>query len=557
MTLTKTTGSLAVASAIALSSANAWAIPVIPGAVGFGIETPAGRGGKVYKVTTLAASGTGSLRACVDATGPRVCVFEISGVIPLTSNLTVKNPYLTIAGQTAPSPGIMIRGAGLVILTHDVLVQHIRVRPGDDPNGPAGTNRDALSIANPSSVPYNVVIDHCSFGWSVDEMISTWYEVGDITFRHILAAEALDDSIHIDEGSSTTDLHGFGPLFGAATGGVAVYGSLLAHMRARQPMSIIAELVFVNNVVYDRLQEFSHLHNRNGIRTDSSFVGNVYIEGPALANWAASSTPIRLSNEFTLASKLHVADNLWSQKAVTDPWELVKNQSGQSRAAVEAKTPPTWVDGLTAKPTANDQALEWVLAHAGARPADRDSVEKRIVADVVNKTGTVINCVAADGSARCSKNAGGWPKYEQNSRTLALPQNPDADDDGDGYTNLEEWLHELASEVEGGTGNGGSGGSSGTAGDGGSAGTSGNGGSAGGGNGGATAGGGGSSAGSSSGGASNGSAGAAATSNADDTTDVNGSCGCRLEATSGRSAPGVLAALAALLLLRLRRRRQS
>ena len=87
------------------------------------MSTPAGRGGKVYKVTNLGASGTGSLKACVDGTGPRVCIFEVSGTIRLTSDLVIRNHKITIAGQTAPSPGIMIRGAGLRIQANDVLVR--------------------------------------------------------------------------------------------------------------------------------------------------------------------------------------------------------------------------------------------------------------------------------------------------------------------------------------------------------------------------------------------------------------------------------------------------
>src|SRR6187402_352545 len=101
----------------------------------------------------------GSLKACVDGTTPRTCVFEVSGVIRLTSDLTFRNSFITIAGQTAPSPGIMIRGAGLKIQASDVLIQHIRVRPGDDPNGPDPDNRDALKIEGNSTKPVkNIVI---------------------------------------------------------------------------------------------------------------------------------------------------------------------------------------------------------------------------------------------------------------------------------------------------------------------------------------------------------------------------------------------------------------
>lgn len=527
------------ALALVVASGSASAVPVIPGAAGFGMETPAGRGGEIYRVTNLNASGEGSLKACVDASGPRICVFETSGVIQTNKNLVVKNPFLTIAGQTAPSPGIMVRGAGLIVMTHDVLVQHIRVRPGDDPDGPTGTNRDALSIANSAEPPYNVVIDHCSFAWSTDEMISTWYEVGDVTIRHVLAAEALDDSIHVDEGvtDGTTDTHGFGPLFGPSAGRLAFYGSLLAHNRGRQPMSITAELVWVNNVAYDRSQAFTSLHNREGIPSKNSFVGNVYLEGLSIFSWAEGSSPIQLTNELTESeSRVHVADNVWSeQPGSTDPWAMVSNKSGQSLSVLKADSPPTWVEGLVARPTANDEALDWVLAAAGARPADRDSVELRIVKDVQDGTGEAINCVEDDGSERCSKNAGGWPVYEVNTQAFEAPDDPNGDEDDDGYTNLEEKLHELANAVEGNAGSGGLG----AAGGGGSGNTGNSGNSAG-----ASAGNGGS------GGAHvGGSSGALATPSAGDDAG-----GCTVSHT-GRMSSAILFGLAALAgLARLRRR---
>jgi hypothetical protein len=105
----------------AVASMSAGAISVIPDVSSHGIATPAGRGGTVHRVTNLAADGAGSLKACVDASGPRVCVFEVSGTIRLPDDLTLRNPFLTIAGQTAPSPGITLRGAGILVKTSNVL----------------------------------------------------------------------------------------------------------------------------------------------------------------------------------------------------------------------------------------------------------------------------------------------------------------------------------------------------------------------------------------------------------------------------------------------------
>ena len=165
ISMKKRVGRIAAAVALACGMAPlANAVPVLPGAIGHGISTPAGRGGAVIRVTNLEATGTGSLKACVDASGPRVCVFEVSGTITLPDDLTIRNRYLTIAGQTAPSPGITLRGAGLLVKASDVLVQHIRVRPGDATSGEPPSNRDGLKIEAPETAPIaNIVIDHCTF----------------------------------------------------------------------------------------------------------------------------------------------------------------------------------------------------------------------------------------------------------------------------------------------------------------------------------------------------------------------------------------------------------
>jgi hypothetical protein len=166
------------------------AVPVIPEASGFGINTPAGRGGKVYKVTSLADSDApGTLRYAINQTGPRVVLFEVSGTIRVDGLIEIANPYITIAGQTAPSPGIFLRGAVLNVGTHDVLIQHLRIAPGDDPHGVESENRDCLSIAHATVMPTNIVIDHCTLTWSVDEAFSTWYPVERITFRNLLVAD--------------------------------------------------------------------------------------------------------------------------------------------------------------------------------------------------------------------------------------------------------------------------------------------------------------------------------------------------------------------------------
>ena len=176
-------------------------IPAFPGAAGFGSTTPGGSGRhlkpaktSLIRVTTLKNAGPGSLRACIEYPAPRVCVFEIAGEIMLAAPLQIRRPYITVSGQTAPEPGITVSGAGIEIHTHDVVVQHLAVRPGDRIPGPAPENRDGVSVRGKS---FNVLLDHLSVSWALDENISTSQEgVYDDTFSHSIIAEGLDRSIH-------------------------------------------------------------------------------------------------------------------------------------------------------------------------------------------------------------------------------------------------------------------------------------------------------------------------------------------------------------------------
>lgn len=156
-------------------------LPAFPGAEGFGATTPGGRGGRVVEVSTLDDDGPGSLRSVIDLEGARTVVFRVGGTIELSSPLQIKHPFITIAGQTAPGGGITLRNgpqnlyAPLQIKTHDVVLRYIRSRPGPSGVPPAeqdGTNVDALTIADLQSDVHHVVVDHCSFSWSVDEVVT-------------------------------------------------------------------------------------------------------------------------------------------------------------------------------------------------------------------------------------------------------------------------------------------------------------------------------------------------------------------------------------------------
>lgn len=429
----------AIASVVGATPFTADAVPVIPQGAGFGMDTPAGRGGVVYRVTNLNASGPGSLRACVAASGPRVCVFEVSGVIRLTEDLHIWNPRITIAGQTAPAPGIMIRGAALNINTSDVLVQHIAIRPGDDLVGPEMRNRDALKIESSTPIS-NIVIDHCSFTWALDETVALWDNWNNVTLSNNIISEALYEK-------PAGNTSGYGLLLGQSGGGRAtVIGNLLAHNQARNPLNRSYNSVFVNNVVYNARGQSSTIQSMNGVATQNSFIGNVYIAGADTAH----GTPVNVSvgsDQYALpsASKLYLADNVGFDPVKTSEWSLA---SSDVPTSIRASLPPIWPAGLTRLPTADDIVLRHVLNHVGARPAARDPVDARIVRSVRERTGRIVNCVAPNGTTRCQRNAGGWPNLAVNRRALTLPTDHNAMTPS-GYTRLEIWLHEMAAGVEG------------------------------------------------------------------------------------------------------------
>jgi hypothetical protein len=443
-----------LATGLALcGAATVQALPVIPGSAGFGMDTKAGRGGAVYRVTNTNTDGSGSLKACIDREGPRTCVFEVSGVIRFTTDLVIRNGQLRIAGQTAPSPGIMIRGAAISIHASDVLIQHIRVRTGDDTTGPDPDNRDSLKIQGNSTTPVrNVVIDHCSFSWSIDEIASTWGPHDNITFTNNIFAEPLDDSLHPQYDGTGRMPHGYGVLFGSASGSsITFVGNLLAHIVERNPLSRAAELVMVNNLVYNRGHMDVDLQGEDGIVSKDSIVGNEFLRGPSFSR---DTRPIfvRTSSAYSLVygSHVYVHDNrapdsgsTYSDLVTLTGGNVIPNLMTQSSVVV-------WNTGLVARNTAENAVYDRVLAYAGARPKDRDSVDKRVVASVRTRTGQIINCVSPNGTTRCSKNAGGWPTYARNHRSLVLPANQ-ASIASNGYSNLENWLNSMDKSIDGTT----------------------------------------------------------------------------------------------------------
>jgi pectate lyase len=395
---------------------------VFPGAEGFGTTTPAGRYGAILKVKNLNDSGPGSLREAVEARGPRIVVFEVSGTITLSSPLIITKPYITIAGQSAPSPGITLRRAGLTVKTTDVLVQHLRIRVGDERGGSDPSNRDAVQILSPSA---RVVIDHVSASWAIDENGSTW-DVSDVTISNAIFSEALNKSLHY-KGE-----HSMGFLVGDKSKRIALIGNLFAHNHDRQPLiKSGASVLHLNNLVYN---PGGAMYVGVGIDDEGSgpaylsAVGNVFYRG---INTPAKTPLFCYAAGGTSASgtQVYLEDNLHPDGFV---WR------GPSDMKVTYKPADTWTSPLTVRRVGIVE--EWVLGKVGARPFDRDAVDVRIIKEVKSRTGNLIDSPFQ---------VGGWPTLAQNVRPFVIPPNPNGDDDGNGYTKIEEILNQMAAEVEG------------------------------------------------------------------------------------------------------------
>ena len=393
------------------------ALPVFPGAMGFGTTTPAGRGGAILRVTNLNDAGAGSLRAALEATGPRTVIFEVGGMIDLSNDIYITSPYLTVAGQTAPSPGITLRYAGLQIQTHDVLVQHLRIRVGDLVVPPSLGQRDCIQIQNQNTPPYNVVIDHVSLSWNTDKNMSTWYTLHDVTISHSIIAEPLWSSRS----------QNYNLLIGDYSTNVTVLGNLFAHADERNPYAKGAtSTVVVNNLIYDPGQDATTFSDYDGSGPlTSSVVGNVMIAGPSTTDpWIVS-----IVSPIPSGTAVYLADDVGPA--------LVYKSSNIGFDPVVA-TPPVSLAGLTILPSSQVEA--WVRGTAGARPADRDAVDLRFLTEEQTRTGQLRNS---------QTDVGGWPVLTPTARALTVPANPTGIDPATGYTNLELWLFQYAAQVEG------------------------------------------------------------------------------------------------------------
>jgi len=393
---------------------------VFPGAKGFGVDTPAGRAGRIIRVTNVDSDGPGSFREAIETKGPRIIVFEVAGVIDLQKKtISISEPFLTVAGQTAPSPGITIIRGGIIIATHDVLIQHIRVRPGDAGQAKrSGWEPDGIA----TNAAYNVIIDHCSVTWAVDENLSASgprYEGPEktsrnITFSNCIIAEGLNNSSH------SKGAHSKGSLIHDCCSNIAIIGNLYAHNANRNPyFKALTTGVVVNNVVYNP--------GKRAIQVDwppsewksqtlqpqnarISVVGNVMIHGADTQKGLALVCP---------KGDVYLEDNVATDRDGA-PVELT---SGRVDVL---KDKPVWPGDL--EPLSADKVVDYVIRHVGARPKDRDEVDNRIIREFQQRKGHIIDS---------QQEVGGYPQVKMIRRELVIPKQ-----------NMETWLAELALDLE-------------------------------------------------------------------------------------------------------------
>lgn len=369
-----------------------------PSAEGFGSRTPGGRGGKIIEVTNLNDDGFGSFRQACYSKGPRIIVFRVAGIIELKSDIKLGEPFITIGGQTAPGGGVGIKNATLRICTHDVIVRFIRFRVGDGVTGTEPFNCDALKIEG--SNVHNIIVDHCSMSWAIDENVSTWGTPHDITIQWCIISEALNRSKH------PKGAHSMGVIFGDRSTRISFHHNLLAHNGWRNPLvhnrSInVAEYDIKNNVIYNYGKFCSVI--RGNIHLN--YIGNYITAGPN----SVAEQEIHIDRDMVGNSypKVYIKGNrgLNSLSVERYDWQMVLNTTGYGEEELRVREPFLFA---TVNTQLAKEAYETVLKSAGAIKPKRDTVDSRIILDVKHRTGKIIDS---------QREVGGWPQYKSGEFT--------------------------------------------------------------------------------------------------------------------------------------------
>jgi pectate lyase len=412
-------------------------VPAFPGAEGAGMYTSGGRGGDVYYVTTLEDSGPGSLREGVKLSNVNI-LFKVSGTIFLKSKLDITGSNITIAGQTAPGDGITIAGHGVEIKGNNIIIRYLRFRPGsmnlkDEP--------DALTAIGKGKIK-NIILDHISCSWSVDEALSV-YQVENMTVQWSIISESLTMSGH-EKGR-----HGYGGIWGGIN--ATFHHNLLAHHTSRNPRievgknNIQALIDIRNNVIYN--WGFNAIYG--GDTSSVNIINNYFKPGPG-TNYNVRERIINPSAGITGVSKWYISGNvLEGYEDITK--DNMKGVIPDEKAPYEILKEPIIIPGEV-RTTSADVAYEEVLRKAGAVYPKRDAVDARIVNEVRKGIGRFINN---------EREVGGYPELRSIEPPLdtdndGMPDdweiknglNPKDSSDGkiigqDGYSNLERYLNSL------------------------------------------------------------------------------------------------------------------
>jgi len=375
----------------------AFAAPAAAVATASAEPTRGGAGGRIIRVTTLAKDGPGSFREAVEAKGKRIVVFEVGGVIDLErSVLEISEPYLTIAGQTAPSPGVTIIRGGIDLKGHDVIISHLRVMTGVDGQPKlSGWEADAFSTV----AAHNVLIDHCSFFWAIDENMSAsgprfegktvkeWRQATshDVLFRENLLAEGLADASH-PKGE-----HSKGSLIHDNATAITFYRNLWAHNMERSPLiKGGAQALMINNMIYDPGERAVH-YNLMGLE----WAGHDYVAGEITAvgnvmragNSTAPGLPfLALGGDGDLAyyGRDNIAVDKWG-----NPGPMFGRYGVTKAKLIEKTAPMSSLDGFVIRPAADLETD--LMASVGARPWDRAPDDIRVLFFVAEGRGAIID----------------------------------------------------------------------------------------------------------------------------------------------------------------------
>jgi pectate lyase len=376
-----------------MTGTKAEAMPLVKGWA----QTEGGRGGAIVRVTNLNADGPGSFKAAIERKGPRIIVFEVGGVIDLgMTTLTIAEPHLTIAGQTAPSPGITFIRGGIDIKTHDVVIRHIRVRTGASGQARrSGWEADAMTTVG----AYNVIVDHCTMTWGLDENLSAsgprfagrtveeWRKgtSHNITFSYNILAESLADSSH-PKGE-----HSKGSLIHDNATGILIARNLYAHNVERNPLlKGGAQAAVVNNLIFDPGAQAIHYNlmdlewtGKQPVPGELSAIGNVLRAGISTRDDIAF-----LTIGGTGDLNYHGADNV-AVGRLGKPLPMFGRYTTGGAKIVELSQPTALPSGLEI--LRSTEVETHVLRYAGARPWDRDAHDLRVTFDVAEGRGKIID----------------------------------------------------------------------------------------------------------------------------------------------------------------------